>query len=53
MPEYRCTLMVDQKVVAMAVPLEEALLFLKAIAEEFYAERDMQLTMIREVSEDA
>ena len=53
MPEQRYTLMVDQKVVAMAVPLEEALLFLRAIAEEFYAEREIKLTMIREVSDDA
>lgn len=52
MIEQRYTLMVDQDVVAMAVPLEEALLFLRAIAEKFYAEKELKLTMIREVRED-
>lgn len=48
MAEYTYTIMLDSKVVAMAVPLEEALLFIKAMAEEFYSEADIKFSLIRE-----
>lgn len=48
MPEYTYTIMLGTKVVAMAVPLEESLLFIKAMAEEFYNDPCVSFQLIRE-----
>lgn len=51
MDTRRYRVFVDGKAVAQAMPLEYAILFIKAVFEEYYNEHDMEV-MIREMPQE-